>query len=272
MNPAKAYVLAAFGALALGGAVVGAEQAGRRMTSAELDRFAAHYYLHPQPELIPAAIEALGPSGFMKDRRWVFVGFFTEVFAANPDRMPEWRKLIASTHWSTRDCLQTALKLSRPGVVLSLDGRWYYRPWAILWLGNPWGRVNEMRWGAFYASGNPAFLRKVVDQLRLIDAIPSAPGSRFWEGADAMWTLARNAPEHPLVRVTLEVIRKESDPRTRDIISDVLTKDQSAIQEEIRNLGDRGKMASLPGEIRGDIGRGNRAESAGEWMPGMWRR
>ena len=100
------------------GTVVGAELAGRLMTAAELDIFSASYYLHPRPELVAAAIEALGPSGFMKDRARVFVGFFAEIFAANPGQMVEWRRLIGRQDQPTRGWLRYALNLSRPGAIL----------------------------------------------------------------------------------------------------------------------------------------------------------
>ena len=94
-----------------------------------------------------------------------------------------------------------------------------------------------MYWGAFYASGNPAYLRRLAGQLRFVDESPS-----FWVGATAMWSLARNAPGHPLVRVTLEAIRKETDPRTRDLIDDLLRKDPSSIKREISDLRPKGSL------------------------------
>ena len=107
--------------------------AAPRMTPQELDEFATYYYRQPRPELIPAAIEALGSSGFLdpatrdlgsprpNGRFWVFVGFFAEVFAANPDRVEEWRR-VGAKDWATRDCLQAAAKF-RPGNEAANRGR-----------------------------------------------------------------------------------------------------------------------------------------------------
>jgi len=55
------------------------------------------YYLHPQPELIGNLIDALYPSGFLQKRANInpVVGFFSEIFAANPNRLPEWQLLTA---------------------------------------------------------------------------------------------------------------------------------------------------------------------------------
>jgi len=85
-------------------------------------------------------------------------------------------------------------------------------------------------WGAFLASGDTTYLRKLIDQLRLID-------NRFrllyTTGAQAMVCLALHANEHPLVRSTLETARSEVDPRTRELIDDLLTKDLSAIKHQV---------------------------------------
>ena len=198
--------------------VAGAEPAGRPMTAAELDSFATFYYRHPQPELVARAIEALGPSGFVKDRVGIYIGFFAEVFAANPDRRVEWRKLIdRQQDWSTRSCLRQAMGWSQPGDILSSANR------SI--------RQNDMYWGAFYASGNPAYLRRLAGQLRFVDESPS-----FWVGATAMLSLARNAPDHPLVRTTLAAVRTETDPRTREIIDELLGKDPETIRKALMEI------------------------------------
>lgn len=85
------------------------------MTAAELDKFVVDYYRHPRPELVAGAIEAFGPSGWVKDRPWVFAGFFAEVFAANPERLAEWKKLIARQDAPSRDWLRHAVQLNRQG-------------------------------------------------------------------------------------------------------------------------------------------------------------
>jgi len=222
---------------------IAAMPAPRSMTPAQLDEFATHYYLHPRPELIAAAIEGLDSSRFLEPGVgspigprlngyfWTFVGFFAEVFAANPDRVDEWQKLGRKQEWQTRDCLQAALKYSQPGALLAVNGPWVLRPGAILSLGNSWGSADEARWGAFFASGNAAYLRKVVAQLREID-----PRDPTVVSLAPMWSLARQAPEHPLVRTTLEAARADADPHTRALIDDLLTKDVEAIRKQVADL------------------------------------
>jgi len=208
--------------------VVGAQPLGRLMPAAELNIFATFYYRHPRPELVAGAIEAFGPSGFAQDRSQVFVGFFAEVFAANPDRRAEWRKLIDRQDPPGRGWLHSALYMNPARAILASTDHSV--------------RLNDLCWGAFFASGNPAYLRRLVDQLRLIDGYSEQNQTPYWVGATAMWSLARNAPGHPLVRVTLEAIRKETDPRTRDLIDDLLRKDPSSIKREISDLRPKGSL------------------------------
>jgi len=199
----------------------GPEAMRRAMTSAELDVFTSQYYRHPHPELISAAIAGFGPSGFLQERKNVYAGFFAEVFADNPGRLADWRKLIERQEPPIRQWLNYAVHLSRsPGGILALTG-------------NGSGN-NDAYWGAFFATGDPGYLRKLVEQLRLIDDY-----RQFDAGATAMWSLARNAPEHPLIRATLEAIRPEVDPRTRVLIDDLLRKDPAVLRDEIADMRDK---------------------------------
>ncbi len=204
------------------GAVANAEQAGGLMTAEALDKFATYYYRNPRPELVAPAIEALGPSGFSKDRADVFVGFFAEVFAANPSRMAEWRELIDRQDRPTRKLLGRAVKFSRSGDLLSSDGH------SIA--------LNDMWWGAFFASGNPAYLRKLIDQLAVIhwaQIVDEQYRKRLLVAITAMWSLARNAPEHLLVPVTLEAVRTDADPLSRKMIDRLLAGDAEAVRQEL---------------------------------------
>ncbi len=204
------------------------------MTPEQLNEFATYYYRQPRPELISTAIESLSRT-IPKGRFWFFVGFFAEVFAANSDRVEEWQKLGKKQEWLTRDCLQAAAKYSSPGKLLAVEGPWIVRPGAILSLGDSWGSANDARWGAFFASGNPAYLRKFIAQLHDINSLSSDQVA-----LGAMWSLARNAPDHPLIHTTLEAARADADPRTRALIDDLLTKNMEGISRELADLGSPG--------------------------------
>ncbi len=134
------------------------------------------------------------------------MAFFSEVFAANPDRLPQWQVLIEKQDEQTKAALQRALSMSKAGGVLTLRGH------------SP--ELNDSYWGAFFASGNPAYLRKLVDQLRYFDERDDL--ALFMAGASAKWSLASNAESHVIVRSTLETAKRNADTRTQELITELL--------------------------------------------------
>jgi hypothetical protein len=100
--------------------------------------------------------DALQPTGFVqKTTVPVVMGFFSEVFAANTDRVPNWQVLIAKQDEQTKTALNRALAMSKGGGALhSVDHS---------------AGGNDLFWGAFFASGNPKFIKKLVDQLKYFD-------------------------------------------------------------------------------------------------------
>lgn len=225
--------------------------ADRRMTAREFDQFATYYYLHPQPELIARAIESLAPGDFLdsadrqypynfRKRAYTCVGFFAEVFADNQDRLAQWRKIIdqPATDGEVQYWLRKALKLSRRGATFEFESD------------DPSGldEIHELG-GAFFSSGNPEYLRKLIDRLKLVD---DTDWKFFDAGAEDMVFLVSNAPHHPLVRQTLEAARKDVNPRTRELIDDLLNKSMDGVLQEIRDI-DRGTSYSNPGDSRNDL-------------------
>jgi hypothetical protein len=248
---------------------------GEVMTAEELDRFVSNYYRQPRPERIAAAVAAMdrhrvldpNPDRQFRPRRspaiyggfsddtpvldsspavpkrdfWVYVGFLAEVIAANPGRVAEWEK-VARKGWLTRDCFRAALKFRTPGALLAVKEPWIYRPSAILTFGNSWGGTNSALWGAFYASGNPAYVHKLIEQLRHIGPQESDP-----HRLGAMWSLAVQAPEHEVVRTSLEMAREQAEPRLRAVLDDVLANDLTVVQRHIALIDPRMRQGDSAG-------------------------
>lgn len=215
----------------------------RSMTTGELDRFATYYYLDPQPDRIPAAINALGPSGFLEHRATAYLGFFAGVFAANPDRIAEWKRVILRQYDPARSQLLKALKLSG-----SPDSLKKYEETLA---------ANDQYWGAFFATGDPAYVREVIGQLKCFDETDDA--NRFAVGAIALWSLAFHGPHHPLVRSTLQAAEATANPGVRELIAELLSKDQRAIRAKIAKVHrDRKFYAERPGpDLRDPFYRAN---------------
>lgn len=95
-------------------------------TMDDIDAFTATYYQHPRPELIASLMESLHSSG-LTDKPTAappYVAFFSEVFAANPARVPEWQAVTAQQDASARKILESALTLmKRGGVIAAWAGR-----------------------------------------------------------------------------------------------------------------------------------------------------
>ena len=202
-------------------------------TLLDVGNFMLTYYLHPQPELIGNLIEALHPSGLLQIQKAnninPVIGFFSEIFAANPNRLPQWQVLIAKQDVQTKAALDQALSAAKSGGVLKVSGHT--------------AGLNDMYWGAFCASGNPKFVYRLVDQLQYFDERNDE--SLFFAGATAMWSLASNAKTQPAVHSAIEDARTKADKRTQELISKLVTEDPEKIKldsgEIVRKQRETGK-------------------------------
>jgi hypothetical protein len=70
---------------------VAAQQLPALKTPQDVDAFLQMYYLQPRPELIAGVVDALHSTGYLQKATAVppTIGFFSEVFTANPDRLPQ---------------------------------------------------------------------------------------------------------------------------------------------------------------------------------------
>ena len=198
-------------------------------TPQDVSAFPQTYYLQPRPELVANLIEAMPMSGFFKKATTSpgLIGFFSEVFIANPARFPDWQALIEKQDEETKAALQHAVAFSKTGGIIAIEGHS--------------GRINDLYWGAFFASGNPAYVKKLVDQLRYWDERNDF--SLFLAGATAKWSLASNAQSHVLVRSTLEAAKLNSDERTQELIAELLARDPVRIQQDSHDIVRRQREA-----------------------------
>jgi hypothetical protein len=187
----------------------------------DLNTFTRNYYRHPQPELVSQAISVLGTSGFLDNANRVppTVAFFGEIFGANPQRLPEWRELIAKQDQRTREALEAALEVgSGPGVLGFTD--------VAAWM-------NDMYWGAFFASGRKEYLDKLIETTAHWEN--RTDRDLFLTGATALWSLAGNGRTHERVREAIEAARKDADPVTSARLALALA-DPAAIRDKMREV------------------------------------
>ncbi len=207
-------------------------------TRDDVGAFMMTYYLQPRPDLIAGLIDALHLTGFVqKTAVSSVIGFFSEIFAANPDRIPNWQVLIAKQDQQTKAALDRALAVSKAGGVLNIDGHS--------------AELNDDYWGAFFASGNPKFVNKLVDQLKFFDERDDF--NLFMAGGTAMWSLASNAQSRPGVRTAIEKAKLTADKRTQDLITELLAQDPERIKQELMEIINKqkqtGKWGGRPKEF-----------------------
>lgn len=194
-------------------------------TAKDAEDFTQTYYQVPRPEMIGTLIYVLHATALFNRTNAIppYIGFFSEVFAANPDRVPEWRTLIAKQAHPTKGVLERALSVSKDGGVNAIDGRS--------------AALNDMYWGAFFASGNAKYLNKLIEQLRFIDERNNL--ELFLLGGVSKWSLASNAQSHAKVRAVLDAAQMTADRRTREILADVLDTDPVRIRQEVNDISRR---------------------------------
>ena len=116
-----------------------------------------------------------------------------------------------------RAVLDSALAWSKAGGVLQLT--------------LPTKMMGDLYWGAFFASGNPAYVKKLVGLAGFAseqnDAITWAVGSM------TKLMLARNSRQQALLRSILEDEKRTADKPTRDLINEILTTDPQWMQKQM---------------------------------------
>jgi hypothetical protein len=188
-------------------------------TPEDLDRFMNKYYLQPHPERIADAMVMLTTSGVLQIPEAVgpITGFFSEVFLTNPSRMTEWKSVIDKQSGFAKSVLDSAVSWSKAGGVLQLPGQL--------------PQMNDFYWGAFFASGNPLYVKKL---LELAAFATERDDFHAWMiGATAKWSLASNSRQHALVHSILEEEKRTSDKRKQDLVDDILKRDPGRMRQEM---------------------------------------
>ena len=198
----------------------------RLRTGEDVRAFVESYYLQPCADRIPDLIRILSSSEALVHSLGPVRGFFSEVFAANPQRLAEWVAIINNEPADTRLALEGALTWSNTGGVLRLH--------------EPFQQMNDVYWGAFFASGNPEYVKKILGLVPF--AAERHDFDRWQTGASARWSLATKARQHALVRSILQGEKLTADKRTRDTISDLLETDPEMIRQEMARIYARQKQ------------------------------
>ena len=186
--------------------------------SDHVDSFLSTYYLKPMPELVWQVLDFLGTGDNIRNCVPGTIGFLSEFIAEHQARKAQLKSLASSKSAMLKVAFSDAVRLSRrPGRALSSQGHS--------------GQLNDLYWGAYYASGNPCYIDRVVDEMRFLDE--SSDPRLFLTGATARWSLASHAVTHESVRQHLEEIRASREDRIKELVNEVMTSDPPQLWAEM---------------------------------------
>ena len=187
-------------------------------TESEFEYFTQAYYMHPQPELIPRAIEYLGSSRLLtkhKNAELPTAAFFSKLFLDNSALVGGLRKVIDRQDPETQALLIKAINNTPEQLAKQTANG---------------AAQNDIFWGAFFASGDYAYLNKLIDQLKFLDERKDI--GLYLTAASAKWSLSSNARTHFRVRMAMEAMKVGDVRKMRPIATDILEKTPEQIREE----------------------------------------
>ncbi|MDB6168944.1 MAG: hypothetical protein JWM88_1808 [Verrucomicrobia bacterium] len=165
-----------------------------------------HYYLNPQPAEVPRMVQALSHQGYFDEsaETAVAIGFFSTVFAQNPDRVDTWlagfrslprnhQRLMAAALWQAGNprgapMLRTLSQSSASRTEIQQLADLPSAPVARTAVLSP--SSMNLQWGAFLASGDRKYITNVLAAI--------GTGEPGLDEA-ARYALAQNAAAHPRV-------------------------------------------------------------------------
>ncbi len=204
----------------------------------DLSSFMEGFYLDPRPLLIEPAMRLLDQQNALADAnaRAPVIAFFGLVMAAYPEHMDTWDAAIRSLDGDgldgdSRATFQAAINLAkRPGFLLDDHP--------------PSPGHNDMLWGAFFASGDEAYLRAIVERLDHIDERKDL--NLFLTAASAQWSLSSNAAGHLRVQTTLQEIHQSLDDGVRrQALDAALTQDPASFGDSMMAVVEAQKAAGV---------------------------
>lgn len=219
-----------------------AAPAGLSAESIEMDTLMQNYYLAPDPESIVRLLSLLDKemSGFSEEENFgvtmPLLGFFSQVFKANPDKLSSWasdidklsllplkRILFSALYFSSvaesRELLQHYAK--KHHFLKEFD---FTEPVPAIFdfpLESP--AILDMFWGAFFATGDIEYPRRIM--IRACTEQPE--GIIDLSIAAARWSVISNAKQHKPVRNML-------NEQLRNAADDVIKEFAENISEEVR--------------------------------------
>jgi len=201
--------------LSLAGSAFGAEH--------NWNEWMQNYYRAPQPDQVAPAVIALSQTGAFKGagQPATAIGFLSEVFARNPERVAGWlesfrnlperdRRMVTAALWYSglpegdRELRQASGTVA-PELRAELDALVAHGPVAIAQSPVLSESSLNLQWGAFLATG---------DSQHIVQALAALGSSEAGLSAAARTSLAKKAANHPRV---YEICQAEMNRQPADV-------------------------------------------------------
>ena len=178
------------------------------------------FHRHQNPALLRALIFAMDEDDNLttnSNSHPPLMGFLATAFVLYDSSMDDYISLS--------DSLSNAQQIVRIALVLSQTKdtilNWPFHSPA----------VNDMRWGAFFASGDTTYLSRLASELPLCENRDSL--MLFLTGATAKWSLCSNARQYFEVKHYLQGYLEHATNALRPHLEEILTKSPSEMRKQM---------------------------------------
>jgi hypothetical protein len=177
-----------------------------------------YYYAQKQPDKMVSFLQWIEKSGIFdkhKQSTKPVAAFISVVFSDNPKRVKGWVEQVHFTG-KARSVIEYALWLSGNEKIITevfkeTPGYAKIRSLPLSHLSTKRPSDLDMMWGAFFASGNTVYVKKIIDILDDNISLTGNKNSDMVTRHSAEWSLASNMMQHERVN---RFVREEANSRT----------------------------------------------------------
>jgi hypothetical protein len=190
-------------------------------------QWVTHYYQNPRPDDLLTAVHRLSRSGYFESvgQPAIAIGFFTTVFAQNPQRVNHWlaetaglpeahRRILAAAAWKSGSFTGARLLrdlAEREDTGLRQEIRELLAHGSAPVAATPVLSASSLnlQWGAFLANG---------DERHIVNVLAALGSGQPGLATSARFALAQNAVAHPRV---MEICRSQLDKQPESVRSEL---------------------------------------------------
>ena len=203
------------------------------MTENELNDFMSYYYLHPTPEKVPQAVQAMHKMGYLQKESAgaPLTAFLSLIFKSTSSAIekslvdfssypPTEQQVLLRALWLA-DTSQSKMALQK--FKLGNDNAELFKsvPPKIEQLPVESPDVLDMLWGAFMASGDEKYVIQVISVLPYSTIKGNIP--HLMVGGSAKWSLTSNAIQHKRVLDICKAQLEKQPKEVKEILLEVIS-------------------------------------------------